>query len=218
MKKRWSGKRFDLEKDNRIVTIEKMFMEWLDSETIPYEYTHQRDTSYSSALRKARAKRYDFAIHPTPYLHLFIDTKDAPLQDKKFNLLYEDALKVRNSLNVYGGNYWVVFSNKRLNYLFWYWIPVAEMSPKIRGVEEGKIVKVLKDECIEIRFDDSFETVINQSKKREVSPASFTSLSSIYEKMVESSRNRSLREKLEVGSEKTEVGEDERIEFDDERL
>lgn len=108
---------------------EQKFKEFLDKQSIPYWYIQQDVETFSPALKKLNVQRPDFFILIPNFGFILIDVEhNVPLEKyHKFCISDAETFRYNNLQKYFNMQVWYAFSNEKIHYTTWYFMPVSKV-------------------------------------------------------------------------------------------
>ncbi|MBI5797745.1 hypothetical protein HZA98_02455 [Candidatus Woesearchaeota archaeon] len=118
---------------------ENKFKDFLDSQKIPYWYIQQDIDSYAKVLKEYNVQRPDFFVLLPHFGFILVDVEHKePLEKyEKFCISLEETNKYTNLQKYFNISVWYAFSNEKIHYSTWYFIPMT----KVQELKEQFLVR-----------------------------------------------------------------------------
>ncbi|MDP3728477.1 MAG: hypothetical protein Q8R18_03400 [bacterium] len=111
------------------IDAEQKFKEFLDKQNMPYWYINQDIETFSPALKRLQVQRPDFFILIPNFGFILVDVEhNIPLEKyNKFCISEPETFRYNNLQKYFNMQVWYAFSNEKIHYTTWYFIPVGKV-------------------------------------------------------------------------------------------
>ena len=153
-----------MKKKEKAIITENKFIEYLDKHKIAYWYIQQDINTFSLALSQYNIQRPDFfiLIPNIGFMLIDVEYKMSLRKYDKFCVCDLETKKYQNLQKYFNLPVWYAFSNDKINYSTWYFIPVSKILElrKKYLIKNKNYISLPINECIQLSTNEKLTKVV----------------------------------------------------------